>query len=348
MTQSANLKLAQLGKSSGLTLLRQGLAMLIAFASSVLMARVLGPERKGIFSVALLVPTTAITLLNLGIGPATVFHVARGTVSPGEALRNNLKLGLAIGAAAILLALLVIERWSGQLFPGVARLDLYVSLVYIPFGLMAPYSIAVVQGQQDFRSFNAIALVSQTAGLLLCIVLVWALRLGVVGAILALASGQLVSVLASVYVLRNRLLERARVSTGASLRMLLPYGLSTNVSNMADFAVRHADQFLVNLLLNPTQAGIYILAAGLAERLAIMAASPSAVMLPRISELEGADAIRQELTPIVARHVLWSVTLFSLCIMVVISAEVVSPESIFLKMPSARRNHALPTVASAI
>jgi O-antigen/teichoic acid export membrane protein len=301
-------------------MLRQGLAMLVAFASSILFARVLGPERKGAFNVALLIPTTAITLFNLGIGYSTVFHVARGATSHTSALRNNIKLALVIGLASMALASLVIWRGAAVLFPGIGLRELYASLMYIPFGLLAAYSIAVVQGLQDFPSFNLIALATQVSAFLLSVLFVWVLDLGVTAAIGALTGGQLLGFVTAAWVLNRRTTGRSDEGLASYARRVLPYGLSANVNTISEFAVRHVDQFLVNLFLGPTHAGIYILAGGLAERLAIMSSSPSAVMLPRISELEGSNEIRQQLTPIVARHVLWSVVIISLAASLLASA----------------------------
>ena len=301
-----DLRLAQLGKYSGLTMLRQGVAMIIAFASSILLARVLGPELKGIFGIALLVPTTTITLVNLGIGPSSVFHIARGVYTPSQALRQNIKLALVLGAGSILLASLVIMIGAEHLFPNIAPKVLWLSLIYIPFGLLAAFSLAVIQGKQDFEGYNYVALGTQLCGFLLSVVLVWLLRLGVAGAILSFTGGQLAGFVGARFILGRLDSPQEKDSLYEYVRKLLPYGVHSNVNTAADFALRHIDQFLVNLFLAPSQAGIYILATGLAERLAIMSSSPSALMLPRISELENSESIRERLTPIVTRHVLAS------------------------------------------
>jgi O-antigen/teichoic acid export membrane protein len=306
------LNLRQLGKSSGITMARQSLAMVVAFASSVVLARLLGPEGRGIFSVALLLPITAITLFNLGIGPASVYFIARGAYSPAEALRNNLVLGTLISLVAVAVGALVIHWGAGLLFPGVPHAVLYVSLIYIPFGLLARYLLAIVQGLQAFGAYNLIALASQLAGFVLSIMLVWLLGLGVNGALLALAAGQAVEVVSALYALRAYRVDSPGAALGPYVRALLPYGLATNVNRMVDFAVRHADLFLVNLYLGPSEAGIYVLAMALAERLSIVSASPAIVMLPRISALEGSDDVRLQLTPVITRHVLWSSLALSL------------------------------------
>jgi len=303
---SAALNLRQVGTASGITMLRQAVAMGIAFVSSVLLARVLGPEGKGIYGVALLLPSTATTLVNLGIAPATVYYVARGDFSPRQVAGNAIRMSIMLSALAIALSLAVTAFASDTLFPAVPVHLLRISLLYIPFALGNLYLLSIIQGLQDFGTYNLIAVTSQACTLAITILLVCVLNLGVAGALVGFSTGHLAGILATIYTLklRPRLTGRLRIWVGGDyVRKVLSYGLRAHLSNVITFLTNHADLFLVNLYRNPAEAGIYTLAVGLAERLSIVSSSASTVMLPRISELEGSEHLRQELTPIVARHV---------------------------------------------
>lgn len=304
---TASPHLRAVGRDSGITMLRQSLAMGLAFINSIVLARVLGPEGKGIYSVALLLPSTATALLNLGIAPATVYYVAKGDFQAGRAVSNSVKIGLVLSTAAMAVSALVTAFASDALFPGVPETSLYVSLLYIPFSLVALYLLSIVQGLQDFRTYNLIAISTQVSALLMTFLLVWVLDMGVNGALLALPAGYFSGIMASSRALRTRSGRAKRQGLRFDpgyLRKVLPYGLTAHVSNVITFLNSHVDLFLVNLFLFPGEAGIYTLAIGLAERLSIVSSSASTVILPRISELEGSEGLRQQITPIVTRHVL--------------------------------------------
>jgi O-antigen/teichoic acid export membrane protein len=167
---------------------------------------------------------------------------------------------------------------------------------------------------QEFGAFNLVALVSQLGAFVLSIVMVWILRMDVIGAVLAITAGQVSAVLAAMYAVRRGHAKAHTMNFGAYARMVLPYGAAANTKTLIDFGVRHIDVFLVNLFLGPGPAGIYSMASALAERLSIVSSSPSAVMLPRISELEGSDDIREQVTPVMARHVLWAMLLIGIVV----------------------------------
>ena len=73
----SGLGLKQLGKNTSLTLGRQLLTALLGLITVILLARLLGPGGNGIYQMVFLLPTMIVTLSNLGIGPATVYYVAR-------------------------------------------------------------------------------------------------------------------------------------------------------------------------------------------------------------------------------------------------------------------------------
>jgi len=297
--------LRAVGRDSSITMLRHTVAMALSLANSVLLSRALGPEGKGLFSIALLLPSTVATLLNLGIAPATIYHVARRTFPPQTAARRNVGIAIGLSALGMGLAGLVAALAGERLFPGVPTVYLYVSLLYVPSTLLSLFLLAVIQGLQDFAAFNRVAIGSQLAGLVLTASLVWGLRTGVNGALIALSVGQLIGALVAWKVLRRHTAGGAlEVSRRGYIQELLTYGLKAHLANVLQFLNSHVDLFLINLYLPPAEAGIFTLARALGERMSVIASSASAVVLPRVSELEGAELARQQITTTVTRHVL--------------------------------------------
>ena len=64
-------------KNTFITLVGQSLTLILAFGSSIVIARVLGPKGQGIYALAVLLPTLLIAFTNIGIGPATVYHIGK-------------------------------------------------------------------------------------------------------------------------------------------------------------------------------------------------------------------------------------------------------------------------------
>ncbi|MCR4328918.1 MAG: hypothetical protein NUV65_00025 [Candidatus Roizmanbacteria bacterium] len=73
--------------------------VVVAVILSVVSARLLGPEGKGLYTSALLIPNLAIILFTLGITSSTTYHISAGKQKPSVAYRGSLILGITILAA---------------------------------------------------------------------------------------------------------------------------------------------------------------------------------------------------------------------------------------------------------
>jgi len=60
-----------------ITLITRILQLFLGIASSVIIARVLGPKGKGVYSLVILLPTLLITFTNIGISSASIFYIGQ-------------------------------------------------------------------------------------------------------------------------------------------------------------------------------------------------------------------------------------------------------------------------------
>jgi len=59
------------------TIITQTSSFLFGLGTSIIIARILGPEGKGIYSLAILLPSFLVYFSHLGIGHATVFYLGK-------------------------------------------------------------------------------------------------------------------------------------------------------------------------------------------------------------------------------------------------------------------------------
>ena len=182
---SPHLGLRLLGRNISLTLGRDVLKLIFGVGLGVVLARSLAPEGLGVLAVALLLPTLLMQFLNMGVGAANVYHIARGDVSSGDAFRGNLRVWGIVSTIGLLLGATLVGGWAEEVFPGVPAPYLWAPLTTFPISLMASYLVSLLQGKQDFVRFNAVGVVTGGLGLLFACLLVWWLELGIVGAVAA-------------------------------------------------------------------------------------------------------------------------------------------------------------------
>lgn len=294
----------------------QVVTVVLTLVLSILIARCLGPAGNGIVTLTLLFPTVLTIIWNLGIAPANAYYLAKGDVSNRVALKSTLLLSLLVSLVGIGAAVPVVWFGAHALFPGVPSTYLWWMLLVFPIGATQAGLAAIFQGAQDFRPYKITVIVTPAANLLAAILLVWWLKLGPAGALLAFALGQLSTLAATcgflIPYLRRKEEQRGSVFTYA--RAMVKYGSVANFSNILGYVNYRIDVFCVGKMLGNTPVGVYSIAVNMAERFWVLSYASSAVILPRLSELNKDEQTRRALTPVVGRWVLLLTATLSLVI----------------------------------
>jgi O-antigen/teichoic acid export membrane protein len=289
-----------LRRNISMTLGRQILAAVAQLLLMILIARQLGPAGNGHYAMAILLPTLLVNFLNLGVGPATVYHVGRNNFSARQAARENLRLGLGIAIAGVAVALPVLLAWGDRLFPHVPQPLLLAGLAALPASLLLAYFNTILQGLEDFRAFNTTILVPPYVTLVGVAVSLYVLQAGVFGAVLAYLIGQTAGLVLVILLLFPRIrakdAESAPVNGRDYRRKTIGYGWKAHLSNIMAFVNYRADIFLVNFFLNPAATGLYVVAVQIAERLWMLSKAASTVLLPRLSAMHEEPVARLALT----------------------------------------------------
>lgn len=300
-------------KNTAFTLIARVLNLILGMATSIIVARLLGPEGKGIYSLVILLPSFITAFTSLGIGPATVYYVARKQYPFQEIFGNNIFLSLLIGAGSVTIGLIVVLFFQGVAFPDVPQHYLLIALALIPLTLFVGYIQNIFLGMQRVRDFNVVSLVQAALTLIFVSIALWGIRDGIVGAIIA-------NIVASLLVSVGLFFRTKKVAGGVSfssnpsyLKKISTYGIKAHLSNVLAFLNYRLDILLVSGFLSPLAVGYYSVAVGIAEKLWMVSQAASTVLFPKIAAEEDERA-RKEFTPIVSRTVLWLATLGAMTI----------------------------------
>jgi len=298
-------------RGATITFISGVLNLLLGIGASVILARILGPEGRGIYALATLLPSLIVTFGNLGIGPATVYYVARGEFRRQEILGNNILLSLGIGGLGVLAGLFVVLFFHEAVFPGVSSGYLLLALALVPVEFFFSYVSYMLLGAQRIKEFNYVQIAQSGLFLGAIALALLGLKAGVTGAIIA---GLFTRVIVGATVFRLAL----RIAGGIDLKpntsyikRATSYGVQAHLSNILGFLNHRADMFLVNWFLGPSAVGLYSVGVGLVEKLWMVSFAASTVLFPWVAA-ETEEQKRKEFTPLVARTVLWMTALASL------------------------------------
>lgn len=284
------------------------LVLLVGIATSAILARYLGPERRGVYAIALLLPSLVVNLVQFGIASATVYHTARETYPLRQVVGGSLLLAGATGLVGLVGGMVVVVFFRGAFFPGVHVRFLALALFFVPLDLVFSYLHAVLLGRQLFLHYSGVQVFRRLVRLLGLAVFLVGFGRGVSFAVIS----SLIAVFATDVVL---LVWIARFTRGIELRGTKPYardavayGAKAYAGNLFSFLHLRVDLLILNGFLAPASVGFYAVAVALVDQLALISRSAATALFPRVAA-QATDKERNDLTPLVARSVLLITTL---------------------------------------
>ena len=269
----------------------QAFGALIGIFNGILLARVLGPAGKGDYYLLLLVPATAMVLVQLGLPQAVSFYTARGRTA--GIMAKALVLTAVLSVGALVAVALLLPLLQDAILHGI-DLDLFLmALVAIPIAVSATFTTAIIMGRQAVRWYAGINMAAPIGTALLLVVLA-ALGPTVMGAIAVYLI--VISIRAIGLAIGARRVSADNVGAApVSYRELFRYGLRLYPASLAGFFSYRIDAYLIAwLIVDPSAPlGYYSMAVGLAELVFFFPNSVSILFFPHVAGSPREESDRQ-------------------------------------------------------
>ena len=176
---------AGLVSSGSLTLLTRLAAFGLSLVTNIILARSLGPQGRGIYAVAVLIPSIITLLAALGLGPANVYHLSKRLIDLDDLIGHSTSLALLLGSACFLILFAYVQLSGSSSFAGVGAEYILVACLSIPFSLLTSFLQGILQGGGRFVRFNVVLLVNYAALLVTLIAAVLVFSERTLGAVVA-------------------------------------------------------------------------------------------------------------------------------------------------------------------
>lgn len=298
-------------KNALITIVTQGIIFLFGLVTSVIIARILGPEGKGVYSLAILLPTFLVYFTNLGIGHATVYYLGKGKYSPGVVFGNNILYTIVISILAILIGLVITFFFSNRLLPGVATKYLLLALLFVPGQLFLSLILFILLGLQRINKYNFILFFRVFLSFVLVGILLWSFHLGIKAAILTdILSVLIVGIILFIITLKEVKSFSLKFNK-EYLHDVLSYGIQFYLGSILYFLHSGITLPLINFFLNPMLVGFYSLSLGLTDKLWLVSDAVGTVLFPKISA-ENDESKRKEFTPLIFRNITFLIVIFAI------------------------------------
>ncbi len=278
----------------------------LTLVSSVILARILGPEGRGLFALVLLLPELARSLALLGFEQANAVYAGLEPRGCRVLVWQSVAVAGVVGGG-ITVAGVCFIAFGAPGFHALVQGPLWLyllALLMVPGMLVVDYWYAIIRGMNRIALLNSVEVGSKAAALISVVVVVGLLQLGVTGAVWADAAMKIGTVVLMVVLLEHvgvwgKPSSDRHLWKRTSRFALLAYG-----GTIAAYLNYRIDEFIIASFLPPEQLGFYVIAFGLAERLWILTGAVANVLLPHLTNSQERDPT---LPAVIARHVtLWT------------------------------------------
>lgn len=304
--------MTSISKNIAITFLSQILIFALGFIASIILARALGPTGRGIYALIILVPAVMLKFGSLGIEAANVYFTGSKQYEIKDIISNSLISALLLGLILILLFCGVSYLNIFQNFLNSNQIDsvlLWLVVLTVPFSLMFGFLSSIILGKEEIVKYNNVNIFHNILRLIAIIIFLVILKQGIFGAVvsyvLAVVGGTLFVILFIRKIGKITLCYNLRLFKDSTV-----YGLKAYFGNIIQFFNYRLDMFLVAIFLDPAAVGFYSIAVGIAETFWMLPGAIAAVLFPRISSLNSAEA--NNLTPGIARHTFFIIFVLSL------------------------------------
>lgn len=256
-----------------------GLAL--AFVASVVMARWLGPEQRGLFAAVAGVAGLAVQFANLGIHSALTYFAARQPLWARGLAALAWKYALGMGVAASLIVL-TLYALSPRLFGHIPPLALFLALATVPLSLAMLFAQSLLLGWSAVGKYNAVEAANKVFAAILITgwVLVMPSALGAVSATLLV---QALTVGVAGYLVWTILRTRT-IGDLPRWRLLVEYGLRNYLNAGLVYLLIRSDILLLNYFaIDRAEMGHYSIAVQMADFLLILPASVGTLVFPLVA-----------------------------------------------------------------
>lgn len=287
----------------------------INFIISIIIARYLGPEDRGIYSYILVILSFLIPIISLGFGAGVMYYISSRKYEIKDVFVSVNIISILIGMfAATMVFLLWFLDVLGESAKAFSLPNIFLLCGSIIFTSNFFFNTRMLLGNSNFKLLNIVDIFQSLFNPLMVLIFVYLFSLRVNGIFISLFIAN--SILAIILILFIKKQVGVRFTWQKDfLIKAISYGFKGWFGDMAIKANVRLDQIILGAKVSPYSLGIYSIAVLLAELIWVIPDSVGNVLFNRITKIENVHD-RVGITTRIAR-ILLSLSIFvSLCLLV--------------------------------
>ncbi len=293
----------------------------LAFISSILISRLLGPEGKGIYSFVFLVPIMTRAIITMGINPANVYFIGGNRFPVNRIIGNAFFYSICVGGGVTIILLIFVPFINKYFLNNVSNLYFYLAISTIPIFLLIENIYYVLLAKRKMIELSCYRLIQPIIYIIALLLFITCASLSVINAILANISGILATIfLGSYFFFKNKYLT-GLVTDINIFKETINFGFKQHLGTISQLLNYRIDMFIIAAMLTPADLGLYSISVLIAETIWYLPSTVGQVLFAKTASEKKEDA--DDFTPLVCRSVIF-VTFFA-CIGLFLISDFIIP-----------------------
>jgi len=299
----------------------QLLIFVLSFVSSIIIARTLGPEGKGVYSLVLLIPTLAASIINMGINSSNIYYIGQKTFPINRIVGNAITYSLCLGTTITFLLLLLDPSIKRYFLHNDPHFYLYLTIPMLPFLLIIENIHYVLLACRRMIKLGALRLIRPFIYVSFLIIFVNLTTLSVYNVILANIFGLLAAILLGFFFLVKNDYFTGLLIDKTIFRQTIKFGVKQHLGTIFQFLNYRVDMLIIAALLTNEDLGLYSISVLIAEIIWYLPSSVGQILYVKIAaeNAESAD----NFTPLIARSIILIVLLA--CVLLYTISDIIIP-----------------------
>ncbi len=256
------------------------LLIVFSLATSIIVARSLGPEGRGLYALAMIIGILGVQFTNLGLHSSNTYYVARDPNLLSPLMGNSLLVSFSMGGLCAVIVGLIFHAFPE--IPPIHGPLLIIALVWIPFGLAYLLNQNLVLGIQDIRSFNKLEIYNKAISIILIVAVVLSGWVSPSSLFATSFLALLVCFIWSFNILNKRIARPVHLSKSL-FRRHLPYGIKAYLGSLVGFLLLRIDMLMINQILGKKEVGLYDIAVNMSDMIYLFPMVVSTLLFPKLS-----------------------------------------------------------------
>jgi O-antigen/teichoic acid export membrane protein len=301
---------------------RDALLFFSTLLTSIVIARQLGPEMMGVWTILLLIPGYAEAFGRLQFDVSAVYFIGKKKASFGEVTFLLHVVALFATIAVLSIFIVGFEWFYEQLFKNVeldVRALAYAILSIIPLRLIyINYSYLLI-AQEDVRSYNLLVIIQALLTSVASISMILIFEMGIMGALMGSVIGLVSAILYGMVKIQQ--IEKLKPNLNIKLMCeMAKYATYHYIGGLIGYFQNSVTSLIAAVYIVPAQVAFYAVGKSICEIATRMVpVAVNTILYPRVSRAEEPTDSRM----LVAR--LFRVTLLILCVSSSVLAMVIKP-----------------------